>query len=207
MERGVSNFGLKRAGWVIAGMLAFGSPAVQSDDGSDDNVRYLRGDYGFTASNNCVRALPHAPSAVGMDPHTLQLLLPGESIAQSGSGVMHFHEDGTMSLEAAVVEVNLSKTGAGDVPGTPELHGTCSGTYALAPKNRVTISGSCHIDLPTGGGFNVAPVTAEGFVGDRGRSIHLNSTGGLQMVTFALPNGVELKSERVCGQRWAFDKL
>ena len=196
----------RAAGWVIAALLATGSAAQAYD--SDSKFRYLEGNYGFTTSNNCVRAIPHPPSIVGIDPNTRQLLVPGEAIAQSGLGVMHFFKNGTMTLEATASEVNLDKIAAGDFPSTPGLDGTCRGTYTLAAGNKVTLLFNCHIDIPsTGVSFDLGPTEAVGFMGDRSRSMNLSQKENIQTVTLFLPNGAMLKSERVCVQRFALNKL
>ena len=195
------------AGWVIVALLSVGSTAAWAGDGGGE-LQYLQGDYGLTTVSNCVRALPHPPSIVGLDPNTRQLLVPGEAVAQSGSGVMHFYKDGRAIFKGTASELDIDKTTTSDIPSIPGLTLDCDGTYILASGNKMTLLVTCRVGVPNAGiSFEVKPVEAEGFVGSHGRSINLNQKQNVQIVTFTLPNGAELKSERVCAQRFDLSKL
>jgi hypothetical protein len=208
---------LKGAGWLAAALFAMDSAVAQAPEGLNGpeyqtahhgQQRFLQGDYGFTTSNSCVRALPHPPSIVGIDPDTRQLLVPGEAVSQSGLGVMHFFRDGRMRLEATASEVNFNANQAGMTPSTTGLDGTCTGTYTLGRGNKLTVFFNCHVDIPQQGvSFDLGPVESEGFVNEDGRTINLNQKDNIQTVTLFLPNGNQLVSERVCTQRFALTKL
>ena len=183
-----------------------GSTAAWAGDGGGE-LQYLQGDYGLTTVSNCVRALPHPPSIVGLDPNTRQLLVPGEAVAQKGSGVMHFYKDGRVIFKSIASELNLDKKTIGDIPSISGFAVDCDGTYNLASGNKMTFLLTCGVDTPSAGISFKVQVEAEGFVGSHGRLINLNQKQNVQIVTFTLPNGVELKSERVCAQRFDLNKL
>lgn len=206
-----------RSDWFMIALLSAGGVAsaqdfarVESAPSFDHNgkPRYLQANYGFTTSNNCVRATPHPPSVIGIDPDTRALLVPGEAVSQSGFGVMHFFKDGRLTLEATASEVNLSQSAPGSLPQTTGLVGACSGTYTLSSGNKVAVHFDCHVDVTTQGvSFDLGPTNAEGFISENGMSVNLNQKDALQTVTLALPNGATLVSERVCVQRFALNRI
>jgi hypothetical protein len=156
----------------------------------------------------CLRALPHPVSDVGIDPDTRQLLLPGQTTTQSGSGVMHFSKDGRARFSGRASEIDLGELDVGDVPSIPGLTLTCNGTHSINRGNQFTLLASCTVTSPqTGASFAVTPVEADGPISDDATSIELTQRANVQTIQFALPDGSELKSERVCTQRFTLVKL
>jgi len=199
-------------------ILAFAAAGMASAQDFTDNeaVQSLRhgkpklfqADYGFRTSNNCVRAIPHPPSLIGIDPDTRALLVPGEVVSQGGGGVMHFFRDGRLTVDATASEVNLSQVAPGAFPQTDGLVGTCRGSYTLSSGNRVSLHFNCHVDIPSQGvSFDLGPTNAEGFISENGVAVNLNQTDDLQTVTLKLPNGATLVSERVCVQSFALTRI
>jgi hypothetical protein len=209
--------GRSRSGWLTIAILSTGGVALAQDFAGVESAqspnhngkpRYLQAHYGFTTANNCVRATPHPPSIIGIDPDTRALLVPGEAVTQSGFGVMHFYKDGRLALDATATEVNLSQSAPGAFPQTAGLVGTCKGTYTLSNGNKVAVHFNCHVDITTQGvSFDLGPTNAEGFISENGMSINLNQKDDLQTVRLALPNGATLVSERTCVQRFALNKI
>ena len=67
---------------------------------------------------------------------------------------------------------------------------------------------NCHITIVgTGVSFDLGPTEIVGFIGDHGLSMNLNQKENIQTATLFLPNGTVLKSERMCVQHFALDKL
>lgn len=207
---------LARCGCLaIAVFAAAGIASAQDFSGNEaaqtlrhSKPKFFQADYGFTTSNNCVRATPHPPSVVGIDPVTRALRVPGEVVSQAGGGVMHFHRNGRLTLEATASEVNQSQLAQGALPQTAGLDGRCEGTYTLSTGNRISFSFNCRVDIPSQGvSFDLGPTNAEGFISEDGTSMNLSQTDDLQTVTLALPNGATLVSERLCVQRFSLSKI
>ncbi len=192
--------------WMLAAFFLGGS-TVANELHVRAKARHLQGSYGLTTLSMCLRAQPHPPSVVGMDPVTRQLLLPAEATTQSGSGVMHFFRDGRARLEGTATEVDLNQNNAGNVPSIPGLTLVCSGTHRVEAGNRFVLQASCRVSIPGGPSFDVAPVEAEGFIAEDDRSIELVQKDNIQTISFALPDGNTLISERVCAQRFSLEKV
>jgi len=177
-------------------------------DNRSELGKAYRVDYGFTTANNCVRATPHPPSIVGIDPDTRVLLVPGQAITQSGGGVIHLFRDGTLTLEATASEVNFAQNAPGDSPQTTGLDGTCKGSWSRSKGNAIQTHFNCHIDIPSQHvSFDLGPTNTHGFINTDGSSINLNQDDDLQKVTLSLPNGAKLVTERVCTQRFALNRV
>jgi len=196
--------GCPLAGCIIA-LLLPAAAGVAHD--RDDIVRHLQGAYGLTNHSACLRSVPHPASEVGIDPQTGQLLLPAQTIAQTGSGVMRFSRDGRVRFSGRASELDLNGIDAGDVPNIPGLTLTCSGTHTVQ-QGKLVLLASCTVVAPQiGASFTVPNVEAEGPISDDGSSIELTARAHVQNIQLSLPDGSSLSSERVCTQRWSLVKL
>jgi len=199
---------LKPIGCAAACMLAAAGALAGDDD--EAGTHALRGDYGFTLTQACVRTPFQRPPAAGFDSATHQLLVNAEAISAIGAGIMRFAKDGGVTVEdAAVSEVQLNQIAAGQVPVAPKTEFDCTGSYVLQPQNKIAVTLSCnaHVSQP-GVTVTVAPFEFVGFLNHRGRVTSLSSVeGNLQTVTVAAGGQPVQQRQRICAQSLVLDKL
>lgn len=213
MSRRTHNMGCRtnsgiRIALMTGAALVLGVPP---DALAGDRVaELLRGDYGFTTQQNCVRT-PFLPPAVsGFDPSTLELLVDGEVAEAVGSGVMHFSRNGSVTVAAGGTEVLENQISTGQTPVVPRTDYTCSGTYAVAPNSQVRVTFPLCVVKTNNPGVTVTvgPLEFEGYVGTKRRAINLSMLdGNIQTVAIAVGGNVVQQRERICIQNLTLDKL
>jgi hypothetical protein len=176
----------------------------------DEDSDFLRGEYGFTTTQNCVRTAFLPPAALGFDPNTLQLLVSGEVAQAAGSGVMEFSKQGTVTVTAGGTEVVESQLAIGQAPVIPGTEYTCTGNYVMYPDSQVTLSfPSCVVknNMP-GVTVTVGPLELEGYVGKNKNAISLSSlAANIQTVAVFAAGTLLQKRERICTQSLSLNKL
>jgi hypothetical protein len=181
--------------------------AVEEARYTVEKPRYFAGHYGFTTDQTCVRTLPQPPGTVSIDPDTRMLLVDGEIIDMSGSGIMTFSRDGGFTLRGVAAEFQKATLSAGDVPIRDGFLPVCSGTYVTDENNKLSVEFDCTIDVPSlGATIQAGPVLAEGYVGRGARSITLNLLQNVQTLTVSMPGGIA-EFQRVCLQRFALQRV
>jgi hypothetical protein len=189
-------------------VLGLGLPFAAAS--AEDPYHSLRGEYGFTTVQNCVRTPFLALTAHGFDPATRQLLVNGEVAGAAGSGVMNFARDGTVTVAAGGTEVVESQTAAGQTPVVPGTEYTCTGTYTVGAGDSVSLAfPSCTIKTPNPAlTVTVGPLEFEGYIGKNRRSIGLASLkANVQTVAVAAGGNVVQKRERICTQVLTLEQL
>jgi hypothetical protein len=207
---------LLRAGVAIVSMLmpvALPTSAFAGDDleqSSQSSARFLRGAYGFSLSQSCVRAPFQPPPAAAFDPTTRQLLVDAELVSGFGAGQLKFAKDGVVTLEDGhLTEITANQLSAGSKPVSDGTRFSCTGSYSVQPGSKVGVSLSCNVVVPQPGPkVTLEPLNFEGFIAaDRG-SINL-STVKPEVHTVTVSNGgvVLQQRERICLQSMVLDKL
>ncbi|MDG9670986.1 hypothetical protein ONV78_24815 [Hahella sp. CR1] len=195
---------------LLAGLSA-GAANVYADSdsyGERHRHRYFEAEFGFTTDQTCVRSLPQAPGTVSIDPDTRQLLVDAQVVDMSGTGVMTFSKDGTMTLEQGFAsEMNKGNLSVGAMPIQDGFSPYCEGTYELKAQNRISVAFNCIIDVPAQGAtIHAGPVFADGFIARGGRSMSLNLKQNVQTLTVDLPE-TSIEFQRMCLQRFALEKI
>jgi hypothetical protein len=125
-----------RAGVAIVSMLVLSTGAIASDDleqSSHAPARSLRGAYGFSLSQSCVRAPFQVPPAAAFDPTTRQLLVDVELVSGFGTGQLKFAKDGVVTLEDGhLTEITANQLSAGSKPVSDGTRFSCTGSYSRA---------------------------------------------------------------------------
>ncbi|MGH8760648.1 MAG: hypothetical protein ACREVW_14240 [Burkholderiales bacterium] len=203
-----TNSGIRIALMTAAALVVGLPPHAQA---GDRVAEPLRGEYGFTTQQNCVRTPFLPPGVSGFDPSTLQLLVDGEVAEAVGSGVMHFRKNGSVTVAAGGTDVLENQISTGQMPVVPGTEYTCSGTYAVAPnKQQVTVTFPLCVVKTNSPGVTVTvgPLEFEGYVGTKRRAINLSMlNGNIQTVTIAVGGSVVEQRERICTQTLTLDKL
>ena len=204
---------LPRLGVAIISMVALSSSAFAGDEteqSSQTFTRSLRGSYGFSLSQSCVRAPFQVPPAAGFDPTTRQLLVDAELVSGFGTGQLKFAKDGVVTLEDGhLTEITANLLSAGSKPVSDGTRFSCKGSYSAQPGSKLSVSLSCNVVVPQPGPtVTLQPLNFEGFVAEGGRSINL-STVKPEVHTVTVSNaGVVLQQrERICLQSMILDKL
>jgi hypothetical protein len=193
----------------IASLLALAAPCALAQQG-DSLPGFLRGEYGFTTTQNCVRTPFMPPSAAGFDPATRKLLVAGEVAQAAGSGVMEFDREGIVTVTAGGTEVVESQLAPGQTPVIPGTEYTCIGSYVVYPDSQVTVSlPSCVVKNNTPGvTVTVGPLELEGYVGKGRNTIHLSLlAASIQTVAVTAGGNVLQKRERICTQSLSLTRL
>jgi len=184
-----------------------GDELEQSGQG---NSRSLRGAYGFSLTQSCVRTPFQPPPAAGFDLTTLQLLVDAELVSAFGTGKLRFAKDGVVTLEEGhLTEITANQLSAGSRPVSPGTLFNCTGSYSVQPGSRLGVSLSCNVvTSQPGPSVVLRPLNLEGFIGEDKRSLNL-STVKPEVHTVTVSNGgvVLLQRERICLQSMILDKL
>jgi hypothetical protein len=188
--------------------LLLAIPTAWSRD--DDHATYLRGEYGFTTLQNCVRTPFLPPTVAGFEPSTGKLLVNGEVAEAIGSGIMRFAKDGTVSVTARGTEVQENQISAGQIPVVPGTEYTCSGTYDLTSDNQLAVTlPACVVKSSSPSvTITVGPLEFEGYVGrNRGAGNLSMLKANIQTVAVSVAGNVVQKRERICIQSLSLNKL
>lgn len=188
---------------------AFASDELEQQE-SQFSARSLRGAYGFSLSQSCVRAPFQVPPAAGFDPITRQLLVDAELVSGFGTGQLKFARDGVVTLEEGhLTEITANQLTAGSKPVSDGTRFGCKGTYSVQPSGKLGVSLSCNVVVPQPGPtVTLQPLNFEGFIAADKRSINL-STVKPEVHTVTVSNGgvVLQQRERICLQSMILDKL
>jgi hypothetical protein len=200
---------------VWAGIALLGVGGSYASDGHTDQPgeaesRLLKGSYGFSLTQSCVRTPFQTPPAGGFDPVTHQLLVDGEVIDSAGLGVLRFLKDGQVTVEDGFLsELSTASVLAGQTPVSAGTQFVCTGSHAEAAGGKVTVSLSCTVlGTPPGQTVTLNPLNFAGFVGRDRESINLTSAQNeLHTVTVSVGGTVVKQRERICLQSMKLDKL
>lgn len=202
-----------RACAAIISTLVVLPSAFASDELEQDSLlsaRSLRGSYGFSLSQSCVRTPFQVPPAAGFDPTTRQLLVDAELVSGFGTGQLEFAKDGVVTLEDGhLTEITANLLAAGSKPVSDGTRFGCKGSYSVQPGGKVGVSLSCNVVVPQPGPtVTLQPLNFEGFIAGDKRSINL-STVKPEVHTVMVSNGgiVLQQRERICLQSMILDKL
>lgn len=182
------------------------------DAGAPKRIRSLKGKYGWTTQQVCVRTVPNPPGIDQIDPNPPNALnVPGEIVSMTGVGTAVFKPDGTMHIDAGswASELRHSKMAPGDTPMSSGFAPVCDGTYSIGADNRAKVDWDCRIDVQTQPGLYIdaAPVNWDGFVAENGNTIDLNLRSTVQRLTFKMNGNPIQEVQRLCIQRFVFHKL
>jgi hypothetical protein len=195
--------------------MLLGIASSHASDGHGDQLgeaesRPLKGSYGFSLTQSCVRTPFQTPPAAGFDPVTHQLLVDGEVINSAGLGVLRFLRDGQVTVEDGFLsELTTSPVSAGQTPVSAGTRFICTGSHTQAAGGKVTVSLSCTVvGTPPGQTVTLNPLNFAGFVGQDRQSINLTSAQNeVHTVTISVGGTVVKQRERICLQSMKLDKL
>lgn len=180
------------------------------DSASHAEARSLRGVYGASLTQSCIRTPYQPPPAVGFDQASHQLLVEGELVVGTGTGVLRFAKDGVVTLESGLLtEMSESLLAAGQTPVSPGSEFICDGTYASQPGGKVAVTLACEILTgQPGRRVTLGPLKFDGFVAEGKRSINLSTPRReVHTVTIADNGTAVLQRERSCLYTWTLDKV
>ena len=193
---------------------ADGSRTDRDNTNTPKRVHTLRGRYGWTTQQTCVRTVPNPPGIDQIDPNPPHALnVPGEIVGMTGVGTAVFRPDGTMHIDAGswANELRHSQMAPGNTPMSGGFSPVCDGTWSLGADNRAKVDWYCRIDLPPAAGIHIdaGPVNMDGWVAEDGNTIDLNLLGTVQRLTFKTndTNTPVGEVQRLCIQRFVFHKL
>lgn len=183
-------------------------------DNSDTpkRVRILKGKFGWTTQQVCVRTVPNPPGIDQINPNPPNALnVPGEIVSMTGVGTAVFKSDGTMHIDDGswANELRHSQMAPGNTPMSGGFSPVCDGTWSIGADNRATVDWYCRIDIQSQPGLYIdaGPVNMDGWVAEDGNTIDLNLRGTVQRLTFKM-NGTPVgEVQRLCIQRFVFHKL
>ena len=181
-----------------------------ADQSEEAESRALKGSYGFSLTQSCVRTPFQTPPVAGFDPVTHQLLVDGEVINSAGLGVLRFLRDGGVSVEDGfLTELSTAAVSAGQTPVSTGTKFVCTGSHGQAAGGKMTLSLSCTVvGTPPGQTVTLNPLNFEGFVGQDRQSITLTSAQNeVHSVTVSVGGTVVKQRERICLQSMKLDKL
>lgn len=175
-------------------------------------VRSLRGKYGFTTQQVCVRTVPNPPGIDQIDPDPPNALnVPGEIVGMTGLGTATFWSDGRMRLDtgAWANELRYSQMAPGNTPMSGGFAPECHGTYSIGADNRAKVDFNCRIQLVNQPGvyIDAGPVNWDGWVAENGHTLDMNLRGTVQRLTFKNDGTPLFEVQRLCIQRMVFHKL
>lgn len=194
--------------------------SIKSDRGNSDRdnsdtpkrVRTLKGKYGWTTQQVCVRTAPNPPGIDQINPNPPNALnVPGEIVSMTGVGTAVFRPDGTMHIDDGswANELRHSQMAPGNTPMLGGFAPVCDGTYSIGADNRAKVDWYCRIDIQSQPGLYIdaGPVNMDGFVAENGNTLDLNLRGTVQRLTFKLNDTPIGEVQRLCIQRFVFHKL
>lgn len=196
----------------VVAPLALMTSAFAHDDleQNGEASRTLRGTYGFSLTQGCVRTPFQPPPAAGFDLITQQLLVDGELVHAFGTGKLRFAKDGVVTLEEGqLTEITANLLSAGSKPVSAGTRFNCTGSYNVQPGSKLGVSLSCTVVTPQPGPtVALRPLNLEGFIGEDKRSLNL-STVKPEVHTVTVSNGgvTLLQRERICLHSMVLDKL
>jgi len=207
------NINLPCVRMAMCSMLALATSAFAGDEieqSGHAQLRSLRGAYGFSLTQSCVRTPFQPAPATGFDPTTQQLLVDGELVSGFGTGKLRFAKDGVVTLEDGhLTEITANQLSAGSKPVSSGTRFNCKGNYSVQPGGKLSVSLSCDVVVPQPGPSVVLrPLKFEGFVGEDKRSINLSTvTPEVHTVTVSNAGVILQQRERICLQSMILDKL
>jgi len=201
------------AAWIA---LMAVTPQAQAQTIGDLNKPFanfltIKARYGLTTVQNCVRTPFAPPTAQGIDPSTGKLLTDGEAAVATGSGVMQFNLNGTVTASILGAELAQDNLVPGVAPLSTGIKYNCSGTYKTQIDQSLTVKfPSCTVTTANPNVVvTVAPLTLSGYVGGAGRDITLTQLdSAVQTVAVSDTAGHVLQArQRVCVQSMSLNKL
>jgi hypothetical protein len=198
---------------AILGLAVTGSQASEpseDDLSSSPASNHVRGDFGFTTKESCVRTPFQVPSAPGIDPATGQLLVAADVSDAVGTGVMHFSLDGKVSVSVVGAELQTSQVAVGDIPVTPGVTYACDGTYVLQSGGQIAVSiPSCNVSSNKPGvTVTVGPINLEGFVARDRETMNLNEVkGSIEVVAVSAGGTVVQQRQRICVASYGLSRV
>jgi hypothetical protein len=204
------------AGLVVLAALSMGSIRAQAQ--SEESPAYgahgaksLDGDYGLVTIVSCAYSTPQAPGVASINSNTGEFLVNGQPINLSGSGIMTFKPNGTLTLNANGAQVETSDILAGQTPFVSGFLSICDGSYSISDAGKqLSLSFNCAITVPGQPvKLNVGPVKWDGFIGHDALQIHLNGEQNVQTIAISLAStGQQVQEQqRICLQVSSLDKL
>jgi hypothetical protein len=175
------------------------------------NFLTVKARYGLTTVQNCVRTPFAPPTTQGIDPATGKLLTDGEAAVATGSGVMQFNLNGTVTASILGAELAQGNLVPGLAPLSTGIKYNCSGTYKTQIDQSLTVKfPSCTVTTANPNVVvTVAPLELSGYVGGAGRDITLTQLdSAVQTVAVSDTAGRVLQArQRVCVQSMSLNKL
>jgi len=200
---------------VWAGLVLLSIGCTYASDGHADQSeeaegRALKGSYGFSLTQSCVRTPFQTPPVAGFDPVTHALLTDGEVINSAGLGVLRFLRDGKVVVEEGfLTELATAAVSAGQTPVSAGTKFVCTGSHAQSAGGKMALTLSCTVvGTPPGQTVTLNPLNFEGFIGQDRQSVNLTSAQNeVHTVTISVGGTVVKQRERICLQSMKLDKL
>jgi hypothetical protein len=201
----------RRVRVAMFSMLALlGSSAFAHDDGDQAPNRAVRGTYGFSLTQSCVRTPFQPPPAGGFDLTTQQLLVDAELVSAFGTGKLKFAKDGVVSLEdGQITEITANQLSAGSRPVSAGTRFNCTGSHGVPTPGKLGVSLSCTVVTPQPGPVvELKPLNLEGYLSEDRQSLSLTTVKPeVHTVTVSAGGAVLLRRERICLNSMVLDKL